>query len=391
MRQRRQARRPSLPQLGWAAAGLALAPLASELRLSTPARRLTDEWRNTPLVPRGDTKLGISFRPLQAESLGLDPAATLKELLGYPFEQIRLPAYWNRIEAGPGRFNTAELDRSLDAAEAAGKQIILSLGAIKNFGYPEFFVPRRYLAHALPEHRLVTSQSHPELVTAAQDFLRRIVDRYRDRSAIIAWQVEHEAVDPLGFEHSWRLHSRLVAQEVAAVRAADPSRPILMNGFLPTSTAVGWMQRLRTHDQGDSLAVARDLADIVGLDVYPRHAVLGTLGLSLYLDGALSPWRARSWRRIGEWTDRSARSVMIAEGQAEPWEAVTVPPNPLGMAAYSCPPERVISNYNFCMGRSAGLLRLRAYLFWGCEYWVLRRATGDDSYLGAFARVLEQA
>lgn len=381
----------SLRRLSWLATGLALAPLALELRISTPARRLTAEWRTTPIVPRGAAKLGISFRPLQAEALGLDPEATLAELLAHPFDLIRVAAYWNRIEDRPGAFDTTELDRQLDAVEAAGKQIILSIGPIKNFGYPEFFVPDHYLSKTLPEHTLVTTRGQPALAAAALAFLSRIVDRYRDRPGILAWQVEHEAVDPLGLEHSWRLDASLVAEEVAAVRAADPTRPILMNGFLPTSTAVGWMQRLRTHDQGDSLAVAQQLADIVGLDVYWRHAVAGAIGLSLYLDGGLSPWRAPAWRRIGQWSRPPACSVMIAEGQAEPWEAVTVPPNPLGLAAYSCPPERVIANYNTCMRRSAGLMELMAYLFWGAEYWVARRLAGDSSYLGAFARLLEEA
>ena len=33
--------------------------------------------------------------------------------------------------------------------------------------------------------------------------------------------------------------------------------------------------------------------------------------------------------------------MMITEGQAEPWEAVMTPPNPVGQAMESCPPEWV--------------------------------------------------
>ena len=83
------------------------------------------------------------------------------------------------------------------------------------------------------------------------------------------------------------------------------------------------------------------------------------------------------------------RQLMIAEGQAEPWEAVTTPPSPAGMAMASCPPERVIENYNRCqaLARESGTA-LDAYLFWGAEYWLLRQQTGDGSYLGAFQRIL---
>jgi hypothetical protein len=83
---------------------------------------------------------------------------------------------------------------------------------------------------------------------------------------------------------------------------------------------------------------------------------------------------------------------MISEGQAEPWEAVTAPPNPTGQGMYSCRPENVIENYNQCMGwaRQAAF-SLDAYLFWGAEYWALRSQNGDPSYVQAFARILDTA
>ena len=85
----------------------------------------------------------------------------------------------------------------------------------------------------------------------------------------------------------------------------------------------------------------------------------------------------------------SGRRLMISEGQAEPWEAVTTPPSPAGRAMASCPPERVIENYNRCLvlARESGGA-LDAYLFWGAEYWLLRQQAGDGCYLGAFERIL---
>jgi hypothetical protein len=82
---------------------------------------------------------------------------------------------------------------------------------------------------------------------------------------------------------------------------------------------------------------------------------------------------------------------MVSEGQAEPWEAVTVPPDPRGMAMRSCRPESVIENYNRRLRWARDeRLTLDAYLFWGAEYWLLRQRGGDLSYVGAFARVLRQ-
>ncbi len=146
-------------------------------------------------------------------------------------------------------------------------------GRGQGIGYPEYFVPGHYLPEPLPEGPLVTVRSHPDLANAAAGFVTRLVQRYRGNQAIIGWQVEHDAVDPLGLEHPWRLARDFVAAEVEAVRAADPGRPVAPNGFLPTSLPVRLQQHWRTRDQGDSLAVAAGLADIVGLDYYPRHGL----------------------------------------------------------------------------------------------------------------------
>ena len=290
--------------------------------------------------------------------------------------------------AGAGRLRSLALDWQVEVAERAGKQLIIGLGAVKNFGYPEFFVPKHHLPFPLPEGRLVSEASHPELLTAALAFVARVVDRYRDHESVIAWQVEHEAVDPLGVEHSWRLTTAFVKREVAEVGRLDPKRPILLNGFLPMSVPVAAQQWWRTRDQGDSLSLAEEVADIIGVDFYPCHALGAAGGWTAYLDAREHAWRERA-RRLFKHAGTHGRRLWISEGQAEPWEAVTTPPNPAGRVMASCPPERVIENYNRCLllARETGS-PLDAYLFWGAEYWLLRQQAGDESYLGAFRRIL---
>jgi hypothetical protein len=163
-----------------------------------------------------------------------------------------------------------------------------------------------------------------------------------------------------------------------------------MNGFLPTSSLVRLQQWWRTRDQGDSLAVAQRLADIVGVDYYPRHALFRLGARTVYLTGSLQ--RQRRWAQLFDWAAARGRRVMISEGQAEPWETVTTPPSPHGQTMYSCPPEQVIANYNDCVSwTEPGASSLYAYLFWGAEYWLRRDRDGDASYLQAFARILEES
>ncbi len=362
-----------------------------EFRLKQAAQPLTDAWQHLPVAPRRSTLLGISFRPLQVAALGLDARATLQTLLAYPFQLLRLGAYWNRIEPEPGAFQTDELDWQIDAAEQAGKQIMLCVGPLKTFGYPEFFVPSHHLPRPFPEHTRIKPAAYPSLLEAATAFSLRLVERYKERRGIIAWQLEHEAVDPLGVEHSWRLDAAFVEQEVEAIRKADPGRSIMMNGFLPTSLLVRLSQWWRTRDQGDSLAVAQRLADMIGIDYYPRHALMGFGDKTLYLDGSRSRSSQRRREQLFALAQARGQRLLIAEGQAEPWETVTTPPSPDQQGMYSCLPEHIIMNYNTCMGWVAHDASLYAYLFWGAEYWMLREQNADSSYLQAFARILEQA
>jgi Beta-galactosidase len=375
-----------------AAAAAALLPVLAEVRAGPAARPLTGRWQHVPVAPRGSAQLGISYRPLQAAALGLDPVAALDRLLAYPFQLIRLAAYWDRLEPGPGQFQPHELDRQLDAAEQAGKQVIICVGAVKAFGYPEYFVPPHRLDRPLPEGTLITPAGHERLLAAATEYITTVVRRYAGRESVICWQVEHEAVDPLGLEHSWRLAEAFVRAEVAAVRAADPARPVMLNGFLPTSAPVAVMQWWRTRDQGDSLAVAQRLADVVGIDFYPRHALASAGPVSVYLDGSRAPWQRPRRDKLLAAAAAAGQPVMVAEVQAEPWEAVTTPPSPAGRGMYSCRPEDVIGNYSQARRwTSRAACVMQAYLFWGAEYWLLREQQGDGRYLAAFGRVLAES
>jgi hypothetical protein len=364
---------------------------SSEIQLKPALQPLTMAWKQLAIAPRNDTLLGISFRPLQATAFGLDTRAALRALLDYPYQLIRLGAYWNQIESEPGIFRPEELDWQIEAAEQAGKQIILCVGPLKTFGYPEFFAPAHHLRQPFAEHSRIKPAAYPQLVEAAAAFITRVVERYQHHKSIIAWQLEHEAVDPLGVEHSWRLDSALVEIESQILRKADPTRPLMMNGFLPTTLLLRLSQWWRTRDQGDSLAVAQRLADMVGIDYYPRYALVTLGGRTLYLDGSQNHWQREKRNDLLAWANSHGKKLMIAEGQAEPWETVTKPPNPASQAMYSCPPEQIIHNYNACLRDSGQPTSLYAYLFWGAEYWLLRQKSGDASYLNAFKRILEEA
>src|SRR5260370_40300885 len=101
------------------------------LRITRAAGPLTDRWRTVPVEPRGATRIGISFRPLQAEGLGLEPSATLTALLEHPFQVVRLAALWTRMEPAPDAFDPSHLDWKVDNAERADTQANIVLGTVQ--------------------------------------------------------------------------------------------------------------------------------------------------------------------------------------------------------------------------------------------------------------------
>ena len=115
--------------------------------------------------------------------------------------------------------------------------------------------------------------------------------------------------------------------------------------------------------------------------------------MGLFRAGRLGAYLVGGPRRLADVVSAArqrGKRVMVSEGQAEPWESLTVPPNPRSHAPFSCTPADVIDNYNACMRVAARQqFRLDAYLFWGAEYWLVRQRVGDRSYLSAVARLLD--
>jgi hypothetical protein len=379
-----------LLRAGLATTLLTILPLCAELRIEDPNQPLTDNWTRIPIVSRGSALLGISFRPLQAQAYGLEIRQTLSKLLEYPIQMVRLGAYWNRIEPNEGVFETSELDWQIDAVERAGAKIILCVGALKTFGFPEYFIPQHYMPKPFADGTLITSTTQPGLLDAAKNFVSMIVSRYKERESIVAWQLENEPADPLTFAHYWRVSTEFVKQELGALRACDPIKPVMINGGFIPSLSIRIAKAWQTRDQGDSLALAKAMGDIIGVDYYPRFAISSIASKNIYIDSTGVPWEQGNRDSLAQWAQSHEKKFMVTESQSEPWELTIIPPNPPHHALYSCTPQNLIENYN-TWANCAKCQPLYSYLFWGAEYWVLRWKSGDQQYLRAFARILERA
>ena len=103
-------------------------------------------------------------------------------------------------------------------------------------------------------------------------------------------------------------------------------------------------------DQGDWLAVAQRLADLVGIDYYPRHALVPVGSKTLYWIAVRSVWHTGTAQAVDRPDTSQGQKLMIAEGQAEALgnDDHTLQSGHQAMA--SCLPEHVIGNYNAGMG-----------------------------------------
>src|SRR5690242_16078257 len=86
------------------------------------------------------------------------------------------------MEASRRRHTRLTCDWSSDVCSS--DLIILCLGPLKTFSYPEFFVPAHRLRHPLRERSLIKPSAYQALLTGALDYLTRLVDRYKERQGI---------------------------------------------------------------------------------------------------------------------------------------------------------------------------------------------------------------
>ena len=320
--------------------------------------------------------LGISFAPWRAAGRGLDSDRAFEQLLGLRFDCIRLSAAWSDItERGFGG-----LDRLLHAAEAAGQRVVITVG-MKAMGWPEFYLPTRYLPPA--GVRLEVRRDYA-LRLATLVFVRTVVQRYRGSSVLRAWQVENEPFNRSG-PSGWWIDRSFVREEARLIRHLD-GRSLILTTFARFTDSMDRASSrfpsdrrwFRTPAEREALAVL-GRNDILGLDVY--RAIAGGTGENAWLARAAPDQLATlaRWRRIAR--DQGKRT-WITEAQAEPWEpGAGSRPDPLTLRPGDLP----------TLARSLIDLGFEAVFFWGAEYWLARAAAGDQGWLEAVAGLLESA
>jgi hypothetical protein len=156
---------------------------------------------------------------------------------------------------------------------------------------------------------------------------------------------------------------------VALVRRLDPRRrPIVVNMWVESHPLVRlplWRDGLKVR-----AGTILELADVIGLDVYPSRGVR-VLGHDMYLNWSRSAWEEAAVD-LQQLARAAGKEAWIIEAQAEPWE-------PARQVYTEAAPSRSVQPTTaadtFARLRSAGFPTI---LFWGVEHWYMRQHRHQD-------------
>lgn len=287
-----------------------------------------------------DDYWGVTFSPKFAEELGLDwrqvYQATIEDL---KVKNIRLPIYWDQIEKEEGFYDFEIYDEILDRGAKNDVKFILSIGS-RLPRWPECHTP------SWLEHYDESVRQRKTL-----QMLKVVVNRYKDRSNVVWWQVENEPLlDTFG--ECPKSNEDFLRQEVALVKALD-DRNVIISATGELST---WRKEVK-------------IGDIFGTTMY-RVVWNPWFGYFRY------PYPDWFYNFKANILGLTRNRTIISELQAEPW----VPHGTLADLSYdewnkSFDPEQFKANLQFAIN-----VDFRQAYLWGVEWWYMQKERGIDDY-----------
>ena len=189
-------------------------------------------------IPAGVT-YGVSFSILQAQELGLDWRTAYRAILDdLKVRDLRIPAYWPRIEPRLGVYEWKDLDFQVQEARARDAHIILAVGR-RLPRWPECHIPDW-------AQKLSWDDQKKEL----RAYITAVVERYKGNPAIVYWQVENEPyLSAFAYEHCGELDEAFLKEEIALVHSLD-QRPVLVTD---SGNLGKW---LRPYKNGDAFGTS---------------------------------------------------------------------------------------------------------------------------------------
>jgi len=291
-------------------------------------------------IPKNKGAWGITYSKKFATSLNLDWQQTYTAILDdLGTKKIRLPLYWDDIEAQQAVYNFSDYDWMINEGNKKKVEFIIVIGR-RVPRWPECHTPN-----------WVGARDDLETRRALLKYLKTTVERYQNNSNIIAWQVENEPLlDSFGV--CPQSDYAFLRQEVELVKSLD-TRPIML-------TASGELSDWRRETT---------LGDWFGATVY-RTVWSPTLGYIRY------PWPSQLYIAKAASVRLKPEQRILAELQAEPWA-----PN---SSLNKLPKSEATKSFNLDNFKSnilyAEATEFNRIYLWGVEWWYMQKEQGDASY-----------
>jgi len=287
---------------------------------------------------------GVSFNTPYAYELRLDwkkvYEAVLTEL---DVNHLRLSAHWDLVEPEDDKWNFEELDYQVIRAKEEGADVIFGVGK-RLPRWPECHVPDWAKGLTLEEQE-----------NKILEYIKVVVDRYKDYENIIMWQVENEAFLSI-FAHQYcaGFDVKFLEEEIALVKSLDPTRQVLLT----------------------------DSADL-GLwsGPYSRGDLFGTT-LYLYVwnekMGAIKNYLPSSWYRAKSSLMEifhGKKEIILIELSLEPWLSESVVDAPFETQLERMNPERFDEVLKYAKDT-----RMQKQYLWGAEWWYYMNENGYPEF-----------
>ena len=274
---------------------------------------------------------GVNFSQKQAQLLGLDWQKTYLALLDdLKVKNIKLITHWDLIEPREGEYNFQDLDWQIKTAEEKGAKLLLVIG-MKTGRWPECHEP----------HWVRNQKSKIKNQKSLLEYIEMVVNRYKDSSAIWAWQVENEPFFPFG--ECPKLDKEFLKKEINLVKLLD-DRPVIISDSGEFSF---WIR-------------AAKLGDIVGTTLHRR---VWSKEFKIYIT---HHWfrPIYYWRKTQIIKKFFDKEVICVELQAEPWGPTLLYNLPVEEQEKTMSLEQFKSNIEFA--KKTGLNK---FYLWGAEWW----------------------
>ncbi len=286
---------------------------------------------NLPVkTPRENFNLGVTFSYRYSEDIGLNWRENYLAILDdLKVSNIRVPVYWDLVEKEEGKYNFSDLDWQISEARKRDVKIILVVGQ-KVPRWPECHVPEwaRNKKSKIKNQKLL-------------EHIKRVVNRYKNNTAITRWQVENEPF--LKFGVCPPLDAEFLNQEIAAVKSIDNTRPVVITDSGELSL---WIRPAKIADIFGTTMYFTVYSEKAGYFKYP-------IGPNFF---KFKRWLIRKFAGQDD--------VIIIELQGEPWVDEWTTNAPLDKQLKSMNGKMLRKNVEFA--KKTGFNEI--YL-WGAEWW----------------------